>query len=74
MYKFPTLDREAIRQMLGLDELKQTKFYQEVLEDTLVLAVPALLEAGLTTEQIATQLKTDVATVERIIREQQNSA
>lgn len=80
VYKFPTLDREAIRQMLGLDELKQTRFYQEIAEEErseerdrlLALAVPALLEAGLTTEQIATKLKTDVATVERITREQQN--
>ena len=33
VYKFPTLEREAIRQMLGLDELKQTRFYQEIAEE-----------------------------------------
>jgi predicted transposase YdaD len=61
--------------MLGLDELKQTRFYQEIAEEereeVLALAIPALLEAGLTVEQIATKLKTDVPTVERIVQQQQ---
>lgn len=86
VYKFPTLDREAIRQMLGLDELKQTRFYQEIAEEEriegraegreeerermLSLAVPSFLELGLTVEQVAEKLKTDVPTVERIIRQQ----
>lgn len=77
VYKFPTLDREAIRQMLGLDELKQTKFYQEVKEEVqdemLALAIPGFVKLGLTPTQIAEQMKVDVATVERIIQEQQNS-
>ncbi|MEX0269011.1 Rpn family recombination-promoting nuclease/putative transposase [Leptolyngbyaceae cyanobacterium UHCC 1019] len=33
VYKFPNLSREEIRQMLGLDELKQTRFYQEVKQE-----------------------------------------
>ena len=33
VYKFLTLEREAIRQMLALDELKQTRFYQEIAEE-----------------------------------------
>jgi hypothetical protein len=61
----------SIRQMLGLDELKQTRFYQEIAEEereeVLALAIPALL----TVEQIATKLKTDVPTVERIMQQQQ---
>jgi len=83
VYKFPTLEREAIRQMLGLDELKQTRFYQEIAEEEraegreeerermLSLTVPSFLELGLTVEQVAEKLKTDVLTVERIIRQQQ---
>ncbi len=82
VYKFPTLEREAIRQMLGLDELKQTRFYQEIAEEERVegraegraeafaLAVPSFLALGMTVEQIAETLKTDVATVERIIQQQ----
>lgn len=79
VYKFPTLEREALRQMLGLDELKQTRFYQEAKEDGIeegreevfALAIPALVDAGLTIEQIAVKLKTDVEIVKRIIRQQQ---
>ena len=82
VYKFPTLEREAIKQMLGLDELKQTRFYQEIAEEeraegreegreeAFALAVPSFLALGLTVEQIAEALKTDVATVERIIQQQ----
>jgi predicted transposase/invertase (TIGR01784 family) len=33
VYKFPTLSREDIQYMLGLDELKQTRFYQEVKQE-----------------------------------------
>ena len=40
VYKFPRLGREEIEQMLGLSELKQTRVYQEALQEeaaTLVL-------------------------------------
>jgi predicted transposase/invertase (TIGR01784 family) len=33
VYKFPNLSREAIEQMFGLSELKQTKFYQEAFQE-----------------------------------------
>jgi predicted transposase/invertase (TIGR01784 family) len=33
IYKFPSLSREAIESMLGLSELKQTKVYQEALQE-----------------------------------------
>jgi predicted transposase/invertase (TIGR01784 family) len=33
VYKFPSLSREEIEKMLGLSELKQTKVYQEALEE-----------------------------------------
>jgi predicted transposase/invertase (TIGR01784 family) len=33
VYKFPSLSREAIEKMLGLSELRQTKVYQEALEE-----------------------------------------
>ena len=75
VYKFPTLEREAIRQMLGLDELKQTRFYQEVkeegVEEVLARAVPSFLRLGLSAEQIAEELGVEVETIARIIRQQQ---
>jgi predicted transposase/invertase (TIGR01784 family) len=33
VYKFPSLSREEIEKMLGLSELRQTKVYQEALEE-----------------------------------------
>jgi predicted transposase/invertase (TIGR01784 family) len=81
VYKFPTLEREVIRQMLGLDELKQTRFYQEIAEEerlegreeVFALVIPGFLEQGLTVEQIAEKLRTNVATVERIVQWQQKA-
>ncbi len=35
IYKFPDLSRQEIEQMLGLSELKQTRVYQEALEEGL---------------------------------------
>ncbi len=76
VYKFPTLEREAIRQMLGLDELKQTRFYQEVkeegVEEVLARAVPSFLRLGLSAEQIAEELGVEVETIARITRQQQS--
>lgn len=81
--RFDPQTREEIRQMLGLDELKQTRFYQEIAQEEraagaeverdrlLALAIPALLEAGLSVEQVASKLKTDIPTIERIIQLQQ---
>jgi len=52
--------------------VKNTRFYQEIAEETLSLAIPALLRAGLSVEQIAVELATDVQTVERIIQQANN--
>lgn len=71
VYKFPSLNREEIRQMLGLDELKETRFYKEIEEEVFARAIPALLKAGLSIEEIAEQLKTTPEIVERIMQQQQ---
>ena len=65
--------------MLGLDELKRTRFYQEIAEEEraeerermLGHAVPNFLRLGLSVEQIAQALDVEVETVERIIQQQQ---
>jgi predicted transposase/invertase (TIGR01784 family) len=85
VYKFPNLSREEIRQMLGLDELKQTRFYQEVkeegweegreegVEETVARLAPMLLNLGATMEQIAAQLQVDVETVQHFIQSDENN-
>jgi len=57
VYKFPQKSREEIEQMLGVSELKQTRVYQEALEESerkaKLEAVPRLLALGLSVDQVA---------------------
>ncbi|MGI8499517.1 MAG: Rpn family recombination-promoting nuclease/putative transposase [Hassallia sp.] len=71
VYKFPLLSRQEIENMLKLSALKQTRVYQEALEEGRtegrtqgkLAAVPLLLKAGLTVKQIAEQLDIDLEAV-----------
>jgi predicted transposase/invertase (TIGR01784 family) len=73
VYKFSKLSREEVEAMLGL-RLEDTRVYREAKEEgreegrTEVLAatIPLLLQAGLTIEQIAQQLKVEVELVQQI--------
>lgn len=64
--------------MLGLNELKQTRVYQEALEEgreegreeLLVAAVPLLLKSGMTVEQIAEQLGVELEAVKQAAKQQ----
>ena len=64
--------------MLGLSELKQTRVYQEALaegreegrEEGKLAAVPLLLQAGMTTEQIAERLGVDLEAVKQASEQQ----
>ncbi|PIG91380.1 Rpn family recombination-promoting nuclease/putative transposase [Gloeocapsopsis sp. IPPAS B-1203] len=85
IYKFPELTSEEVEQMLGLSELKQTRVYQEALEEGLeqgleqglergrqegkLAAVPLLLEAGMTVEQITERLGIDLEAVRRVAQQ-----
>lgn len=74
MYKLPRLSREEIEAMFSISDLKQTRVYQEALEEGrtegLILgkleSVPRLLELGLTVEQIATALDLKVEQVRAV--------
>jgi predicted transposase/invertase (TIGR01784 family) len=71
VYKFPQESQEEIEQMLGLGELKQTRFYQEVFQEGIqegerrgkLKAVPSMLTLGLSVEQIAQGLDLDAEQV-----------
>ncbi|UBF30785.1 Rpn family recombination-promoting nuclease/putative transposase (plasmid) [Kovacikia minuta CCNUW1] len=69
VYKFGNLSREEIESMLGLSELKQTKVYQEAKLEGKLEAVPVLMEAGLTVEQIATRLGLDITAVTEVAQQ-----
>ena len=77
VYKFSDKSRQEIEEMLGLNELKQTKVYQEALEEGRqegrqegkLAAVPLLLKVGVTVEQIAEQLGLDIEVVRQIAQQ-----
>jgi len=78
--KFPNLEPEELAMLLGLEkELENTRYYQAILEkgeargkeDVLRKAIPALLKAGQTPEQIAADLGVDLKVVQAFIRSQQ---
>jgi predicted transposase/invertase (TIGR01784 family) len=68
VYKFPSMDIQEIQEMFGLSDLKQTRVYQQAfaegeekgkqegIEEGKLLAVPPMLAAGLTVQQIAQAL------------------
>lgn len=78
VYKFPHLSRQEVEEMLGLSELKQTRVYQEALaegrqegrQEGKLEAVPILLQAGVSIEQIAQQLNLDIAAVRQVAQQQ----
>ncbi|MBD1834543.1 Rpn family recombination-promoting nuclease/putative transposase [Cyanobacteria bacterium FACHB-472] len=57
LYKLPEMTRQELEAMFGFSELKQTRIYQEALEEGEMKAklesVPRLLAMGLTVEQVA---------------------
>jgi len=74
IYKLPQLSREEVKAMFGLEELKKTRYFQEVaaeaqmegkLEGKLE-SVPGFLALGLSVEQIAGALKLDVEMVRQV--------
>lgn len=77
-YKFPAMSREEMEEMFGLSELKQTRFYQEGVEQGIeqgkvqgkLKAVPAMLAAGLTVEQVAEALDLSVEEVTEVTQNQ----
>lgn len=60
--------------MFGLSELKQTRFYQEAFQEGVeqgkLKAVPAMLAAGLTVEQVAKALDLNIEEVRQVTQNQ----
>jgi predicted transposase/invertase (TIGR01784 family) len=73
IYKFPNLSYEEIETMLNLEEIKQTRVYQDAKEEGLqqgkleqkIAMIPLLLELGLNISQIAQRLEIS----ENLVRE-----
>lgn len=75
VYKFPQLSSQEIAEMLNLEGIKQTRFYQETFEEGKIEGrqegrlekqiemIPLLNELGLNAEQIAQRLELDLSIV-----------
>jgi predicted transposase/invertase (TIGR01784 family) len=84
VYKFTNKSRKEIEAMLGLGDLRQTRVYQEALEEGelkgklegelkgMLKTVPLMLKLGATVEQIAKDLDLNVEDVRKAAQE--NSA
>ena len=70
IYKFSTYSRQELEAMFGLTEWRQTRFYQEVQEETKLKAIPRLLKMGLTVEQIAEALELKIEKVQQAMEKQ----
>ena len=70
VYKFSSYSRQELEAMFGLTEWQQTRFYQEVKEETKLETIPKLLNEGLTVEQIARIFELDIEVVKQAIKKQ----
>ncbi|MFM5891719.1 MAG: DUF2887 domain-containing protein [Dolichospermum sp.] len=69
IYKFSTYSRQELEAMFGLTQWQQTRFYQELKEETeletKVKTIPRLLKMGLSVEQIAEALELKIEVVQQ---------
>jgi predicted transposase/invertase (TIGR01784 family) len=74
VYKFPKKSRQELEAMLGLGDLKDTRFYKEAKQEgeqkAKIESVPRLLQMGLTLEQIAQGLNLPIETVRQAAQSQ----
>jgi predicted transposase/invertase (TIGR01784 family) len=70
VYKFSSYSRQELEAVFGLTEWRETRFYQEVQEETKLETIPELFKVGLNVEQIAQVLKLDIEVVQQAIQKQ----
>ncbi|QYX30160.1 Rpn family recombination-promoting nuclease/putative transposase [Sphaerospermopsis torques-reginae] len=81
VYKFPYLSSQELEAMFGLDELKQTRYFQDVKEEGKAEGkaegklemIPLLLRLGLSVEAIASELNLDIELIRSRISENKQS-
>ncbi|MFB2839372.1 Rpn family recombination-promoting nuclease/putative transposase [Floridanema evergladense] len=71
-YKFPKLGIQELTQMFELNNLRQSKLYQEAKTEGKLETVPLLLELGLSVERIAQELHLDLIEVKEAAKELAN--
>ncbi|MEJ1929702.1 Rpn family recombination-promoting nuclease/putative transposase, partial [Nostoc sp. NIES-2111] len=86
LYKLPTISREELEEMFTLSELRNTRYFQDVFQEGVeqgiqqgekigkLKAVPAMLSAGLTVEQVAQALDLSIEDVQQAAQQQSSNA
>jgi predicted transposase YdaD len=70
IYKFSNKSRQELEAMFGLTEWRQTRFYQEVEQETKFEVIPRMSNMGLSVEQISQALELEVEVVRKAIEKQ----
>ena len=70
VYKLPNKSRQEIEAMFGLNEIQQTKVYQEAKLEGKLESIPQFLEQGLSVEIIAKGLNLPLEVVQKAAKEQ----
>jgi predicted transposase YdaD len=70
IYKLNNNKREEIEAMFTLDELKETRYFQDVIRDTKIEIVPFLIQLGISVEEIATRLNLPLDAVKKATENQ----
>ena len=69
--KFQNKTREEIETMLGLGDLRQTRFYQDAKMDAKLEAIPRIIKSGVSVEQIAQWLDLPLEVVREVAEKSQ---
>ena len=65
--KLPKLSRQELEIMFGVEDLRKTRFAQELIAETKLETIPELLKEGLSQEKIAAILKLELQQVREYI-------
>ncbi|GFZ98530.1 hypothetical protein CYANOKiyG1_09870 [Okeania sp. KiyG1] len=65
--KLPEMSRQELEAMFGIDDLKKTRFAQELMAETKIEVIPNLLKKGFSVEEIAEILELEVEQVRQAI-------
>jgi predicted transposase/invertase (TIGR01784 family) len=65
--KLPQMSRKELEIMFGVDDLRKTRFAQELIEETKLQTIPRLLKEGLSVEKIAEILQLNIDQVRQVI-------
>ncbi|MBD2345237.1 Rpn family recombination-promoting nuclease/putative transposase [Anabaena subtropica] len=78
LYKLPTISKKELEEMFSLSELRNTRYFQDVFQEGersgKLKAVPAMLAAGLTLEQVAQALDLSIEEVRQATQQQSSDS